>query len=81
MPMQPRGPAPKGRYAKGCRSFLASSVNLEGAEMETSSRNVFLRLIPCFSFTSQKVVISVGLNGQVKGTTDRLCPHGTDSLK
>lgn len=41
MPMQPRGPAPKGRYAKGCRSFLASSVNLEGAEMETSSRNAF----------------------------------------
>lgn len=41
MPMQPRGPAPKGRYAKGCRSFLASSVNLKGAEMETSSRNAF----------------------------------------
>lgn len=41
MPMQPRGPAPKGRYAKGCRSFLASSVNLEGAEMETGSRNAF----------------------------------------
>lgn len=41
MPMQPRGPAPKGRYAKGCRSFLASSVNLEGAEMETGLRNAF----------------------------------------
>jgi len=41
MPMQPRGPAPKGRYANGCRSFLASSVNLEGAEMETGSRNAF----------------------------------------
>lgn len=41
MPMQPRGPAPKGRYAKGCRSFLASSVNLEGAEMKTGSRNAF----------------------------------------
>lgn len=41
MPMQPRGPAPKGRYAKGCRSFLASSVNLEGAEMKTTSRGDF----------------------------------------
>lgn len=47
MPRQPRGPAPKGRYAKGCCSFLASSVNLEGAEMETSSRNTFCS-IPCF---------------------------------
>lgn len=41
MPRQPRGPAPKGKYAKGCRSFFASSVNLEGAEMESSSRNAF----------------------------------------
>lgn len=48
MPMQPRGPAPKGRYAKGCRSFLPSSVNLEGAEMETGSRNAFCSWLRVF---------------------------------
>lgn len=54
MPIQPRGPAPKGRYAKGCCSFLTSSVNLEGEEVETSSRNVFYSWFYVILFTSQK---------------------------
>lgn len=49
MPMQPRGPPPKGRYAKGWHSFLASSVNLEGTEMETGSRNAFCSWLHVFN--------------------------------
>lgn len=67
MPMQPRGPAPKGRYAKGCRSFLASSVNLEGAEMETSSRNVFCSWFHVFHLHLKRWLFQLVLMDRSRG--------------
>lgn len=77
LPIQPRGPAPKGRYAKGCRSFLASSVNLEGEKMATSSIN-FLFLVPYYFIHTSKV-ISIPLNGQIKGLLSDYAPKSTVS--
>lgn len=72
---------PKGQVCKGMSFLLGLLCKPRRCRDGNQFKKFFLLLIPCFSFTSQKVVISVGLNGQVKGTTDRLCPHGTDSLK
>lgn len=67
MPMQPRGPAPKGRYVKGCRCFLASSVNLEGAEMETSSRNAFCSWFHVFHLSLKSWLFQLILMDWLRG--------------